>query len=143
MEKNRKIFLLLILTGFIWSANGCTDDLESKKEIIVESNTHEKVDLKKSSKEQEKLDVNKGESDMLIDLLECDEKHVDKIKKIFEKVTEKKIGYVEQIYNDKKSKIIKVEADDKYYYLEISPTNILEEIRMDDEDGEILYQVNY
>lgn len=80
---------------------------------------------------------------MLKDLLGCDETKVEKIEEKFKEITGKEIDNVENIPNDKKSYLIKVEADGEIYYLKITSKYLLREIREDKEDGKVLYQVVY
>lgn len=83
------------------------------------------------------------EKTMIMELLDCDEAKAEKIEETFQEVIGKQIDNVEKVPTDKKSYLVKAEADGEIYYLKITSTFFLREIRADIEDGEILYQVVY
>ena len=47
------------------------------------------------------------------------------------------------ISKEKRTRILRVTSDKNDYYLQISGVNVVNEIRADAKDGEILYQIIY
>ena len=84
-----------------------------------------------------------GEYVFLQKILNCDEDHAVAIADTFEKVTGQKLEDAELISKEKRTRILRVTSDKNDYYLQISGVNVVNEIRADAKDGEILYQIIY
>lgn len=77
------------------------------------------------------------------DLADENDEKLLRIEETFQEAIGKRIDNVENVPTDKKSYLVKVEADGEIYYLKITSKYFLSEIRADKEDGEVLYQVVY
>lgn len=121
-------FILLLLYG-------CGQ--EATVRYTIQNNT--KYQEEKMQVREDKLE----EKAMIMELLNCDEEKAEKIEVTFQEVSGKRIDNVENVPTDKKSYLVKVEADGEIYYLKITSKYFLSEIRADKEDGEVLYQVVY
>lgn len=98
-----------------------------------------------SSNQPSLLMENQEEAEMCLEnLLACDSQHAESIKNTFYKSVNQNISSIEEIPSDLKGKLIKVITENgNEYYLKISKTAILREIRKDSPKGEIVYQVVY
>lgn len=77
-------------------------------------------------------------------VLGCDHPHAEAIENTFRTCVGKEIKSVEIIPSGLKGKLVKVSTvDGEIYFLKISKTCFLWEIRMDSPTGEIVYQVLY
>lgn len=98
---------------------------------------------KEISKNKEQELTFEGEYVFLQKILNCDEDHAVAIADTFEKVTGQKLEDAELISKEKRTRILRVTSDKNDYYLQISGVNVVNEIRADAKDGEILYQIIY
>ena len=96
---------------------------------------------KEISKNKEQELTFEGEYVFLQKILNCDEDHA--VADTFEKVTGQKLEDAELISKEKRTRILRVTSDKNDYYLQISGVNVVNEIRADAKDGEILYQIIY
>lgn len=66
------------------------------------------------------------------------------IETVFFDCTNQKISFIEEISSDLQGTLLKATSDNnEEYYLRISKSSLLQEIRKDSPEGEILYQINY
>lgn len=143
MKKNL-IFVLMVSAAF--GLGGCTQRFDLKKN--TETELRENIDTVEETEFGDTIETMEGNAmkegtAMLMKLLNCDEKHAEDIETEFEDVTGAKIENAELMPTEKKTRLVKVQAQGKSYYLKINSVGMLTEIREDKVDGDILLQVIY
>lgn len=132
---------LVILLGVIMILNGCSNSKKTEQNSAsIDTANATETNI---TSEKEQIVENKEKIDMLIELLGCDELHAKGIENTFQDATQMKMEDIELIPTTKKTKFLKVKAEDKVYYLKVSSLFLLIEIREDTEDGKVIFQVNY
>lgn len=103
------------------------------------------VSTNHSPNQQSLLMKEQEETEMCLEsLLACDSQHAESIKNTFYKSVNQNISSIEEIPSNLKGKLIKVTTENgSEYYLKISKTAILQEIRKNSPKGEIVYQIIY
>ena len=79
----------------------------------------------------------------IMSLLDCTDTQAESIRTTFEKVTGRTIQTLGLVPTDTKSRTVEVLAGGSTYYMKVSSSGLLREIRQDSQTGKIIYQVVY